>query len=1679
MTAWSFQKRFPDAVTLLTAFAIFISGFKSSFAQPSASFSAIPTVGCAPLTVAFSNTSSGANSYYWDFGNGNTSTLANPSTVYLTPGFFTVILIAINTSNGQRDTLTASNYIHTVTPPNADFSALPLAGCAGEAIISFTNSSTGAVTYTWDFGDGGTSTLQNPTHVYATAGNYTIKLIATNGFGCNDIEIKNNYITIHPKPNANFTSPVTSSCDSTDAFAFSNNAPGNILWLWDFGDGATSTLQNPTHVYNAIGSFTVTLIATNNWGCIDTVTISNYINIGNTLVPNFTVNNSTGCGTLNAIFNCSVPNATGWLWNFGDGGTSTLQNPSHLYTNTGNYNVTLTVTTTTGCNGTVTLPNYILIDPLPVANFTVAQVNPCDPYTFQFTNTSTDGITYLWEFGDGTTATSQNPVHVYPEDSTYNVTIHVFSANGCETILTLDSVVNVIDYKPMINGIPRIGCTPLPVNFTTNAYPGAISWLWNFGDGNTSTLQNPSHTYTATGDYAVKLNISTVDGCLDSNKRTNYIKVVDGQISYTPDTFVVCLPFTVPFIDPTEGRNYWHWDFGNGDTSNQQNPTYAYLDTGTYVVTLQTSMAGGCSQFLNPYAIFVVKPFIPEVIHIPFASPCSPYTIQIMDSVPGVTEWLWDFGDGTTDTAMSPTHIYAQPGTYTITVYMIIPDACPTTHSVTVTFGHPNPIQINNTSMCSDDTIHFSIATPLAFTSYNWNFGDGSSISNLQNPDHVYGIAGDYITTLITTDTSGCVDTFYTDTLEIRALTVGFITSDPTTSCDNLLVHFTNTSVNAVSYLWNFGDSTTGTGINPNHNYSNPGSYNVTLTATSGGCVKSLTQPNFVTVYEALANFSFSTSGNCYPVTVNYTDLSVNPVVWFWEFGDGTTDIVQSPTHVFTSQPDSSVRLTIIDNHGCVDVKTKTNITGTPVKAFISDTLGCSPFIVSFSDSTNNATSWLWDFGDGNSSTQQNPVHTYSANGSYIVHVSVMLAGCTTQYTFPIPITVIDPVADFVSPTVAVCAPSLVQFNNLSLNAVSYLWGFGDGTTSNAQNPSHIYNVPGDYTIALTVTDSLGCTGTEIKIDYIHVPGTFAYFNLVSQLNCLNTFVVFQDSSINATGWNWNFGDGYTDTVQNPQHLYQDTGSYIVSLITTDSLGCTSVYTYPDTIFVYPVPNAQGTSATLGGCNPYTASFTNSSTGAVSYVWHFGDGDTSTAVNPVHIYNNAGVFTAQVVAINQFGCTDTFSAATVTVNETPLASFIIDTTTGCSGSAFTITNTSTNLSNPNYYWSAGTLVSAQQTPSFTFVNPGFYSVQLIIVNSNGCSDTTIQTNVIEVYDTMPPPAATMLSVSVLNNTSVEIKWLPCAAFDLEEYRLFRFNSSTNIFDLIYSELHPGNSNPNVTGYYLDNGLNTLQNTYTYKIQTIDRCGYRLVLDSSVAHTTINVTAVAVGQNINVGWTPYGDCPVSGYEINRTEVQSSLSQLLGTIAPNTLTYTDSALNCPFEYSYRITALDLCGNAYTSLSDTAVAVPVSPLVNQAVEVMRSTVVNNKSVLTEWLPPVIARQRVLKYNILRSTDNMNFTLVGSVPAAVLSFTDDLVDVMAQNYFYRVDVINDCNLAGILSNNSSSILLQSDYYNDITWLWWTGYDKWDAGVDYYLIEKLDENGVWKQVKVVAGTTTEAELDE
>jgi len=188
--------------------------------------------------------------------------------------------------------------------------------------------------------------------------------------------------------------------------------------------------------------------------------------------------------------------------------------------------------------------------------------------------------------------------------------------------------------------------------------------------------------------------------------------------------------------------------------------------------------------------------------------------------------------------------------------------------------------------------------------------------------------------------------------------------------------------------------------------------------------------------------------------------------------------------------------------------------------------------------------------------------------------------------------------------------------------------------------------------------------------------------------------------------------------------------------------------------------------------------------------------------------------------------------------------------------------------------------------------------------------------------------------------------------------------------------------------------------------------------------------------------------------------------------------EQPLYCPEAYSYRIKATSLCNTTFYSLSDTSNAEPENVLESQKVVVVRSTVINDRDVLTEWLPPVLAPNRVVQYTVLRSSDNISFAEIASLPASSFSYIDYNTDVHSQEYYYKIEVINDCNLAGAPSNNSSSVLLKSDWQNERTKLWWTPYKNWDAGVDYYIIEKENISGQWIPLKTVDGTELNTIVD-
>jgi len=431
--------------------------------------------------------------------------------------------------------INAFEAVNTGTPPPAaDFSGSPTSGCAA-LTVNFTDLSSGDITsWDWDFGDGGSSTAQNPSHQYSSAGTYTVSLTVT-GPGGSDTETKTNYITVNGPPTAGFSGSPTSGTEPLTVSFTDQSTGGATSWDWDFGDGGTSTAQNPTHEYTTAGTYTVTLTATNACGS-DIETKTDYITVNPCVAPtaDFAGSPTSGDAPLTVSFtDQSSGNPSSWDWDFGDGGTSTAQNPSHEYTTAGTYTVTLTATNACGSD-IETKTDYITVTeptPAPVAAFSGTPTSGCAPLTVAFTDESTGEITsWDWDFGDGGTSTAQNPSHEYISGGTYTVSLTVTGPGGSDTETKTDYVTVNVAPTAGFSGSPTSGDYPLTVNFTDQSSGNPTSWDWDFGDGGTSTAQNPSHEYTTAGTYTVTLTAANACGS-DIETKTDYITVTEPSLN--------------------------------------------------------------------------------------------------------------------------------------------------------------------------------------------------------------------------------------------------------------------------------------------------------------------------------------------------------------------------------------------------------------------------------------------------------------------------------------------------------------------------------------------------------------------------------------------------------------------------------------------------------------------------------------------------------------------------------------------------------------------------------------------------------------------------------------------------------------------------------------------------------------------------------------------------------------------------------------------------------------------------------------------------------------------------------------------------------------------------------------------------------------------------------------------
>jgi len=462
----------------------------------------LPTEG---QSVKFMDTSTGSPiSRQWDFGDGSTSIEQNPVHVFTKAGFRKVTLVATNGVGSKRA-------LKTITivpaPATASFVFSPSSPKAGQ-IVQFADTSLGDPTsWLWSFGDGSTSTTRNPSHVFAASGSYTVTLTATNNTGS---KTSSQTVKVEVALAASFTySPALPTAGQ--AVQFTDASTGSLTsWQWYFGDGTSSTAQNPSHAFASAGSYSVTLTVMNAAGqnsVTKTVTVAS----ASTLVASFAYSPaSPTVGQAVAFTDGSIGGPTSWSWVFGDGSTSTAQNPSHTYTTAGSKTVTLTASNISGKNS---ISKTVAVVAALAASYTYSPASPVVDQAVKFTDASTGSPTsWAWDFNDGTTSTLQNPSRAFVAAGSYSVTLIASNASTSSNVVR---VVTVVPKTVLLASFTYSPASPLvdqAVQFTDTSTGNPAVWIWDFGDGATSALQNPSHTYAAAGAKAVTLTVSNGEG---------------------------------------------------------------------------------------------------------------------------------------------------------------------------------------------------------------------------------------------------------------------------------------------------------------------------------------------------------------------------------------------------------------------------------------------------------------------------------------------------------------------------------------------------------------------------------------------------------------------------------------------------------------------------------------------------------------------------------------------------------------------------------------------------------------------------------------------------------------------------------------------------------------------------------------------------------------------------------------------------------------------------------------------------------------------------------------------------------------------------------------------------------------------------------------------------------------
>ncbi len=1263
------------------------------------------------------------------------------------------------------------------TQVTADFTVNTTTGCGSlQASFSDASTSTAGAIVSWEWSGDLNGMQQNPNRIFGTPGTYSICLKVTDDAGNIGEICKDDYITVFSLPVPDFTAAQPQGCvPLVVTFADASQAADAPItnWMWGLG-GSCGTVSNtsaegPSCTYDITDNYGINLTVIDANGCTNTITKTDFISVSPAPVADISGNNLVGCDaphTTNFMNNNPDPNVT-LNWDFGNGNTFQGDNPPAVtYNDPGFYNVAVIATNISSqCADTLILTDYVQVG--AYAEFTSSVQGGCEDLSVSFTDISPEPATEIeWDFGDGNTSTAANPTYTYEVPGCYTVKLSR-TAQGCPSVVFASECIQV-DPQPDVwyANDNNIGCTlPHVVNFSAIS-SSAVAWSWDFGDGNTSDEQNPTHSFESFGEFPVTLTVTNVFGCTNS-ATVNTINLTELKAVLDDTDISGCAPLEVALTESSisvTDITSWDWEVksaSNSYTSSDEAPTFSVIDTGIYDVILIVTNTLGCQDTtIFSQSIEVGTPPVINFTADPVET-CIEWDINFTDaSSPNTEEWFWDFGNGENSTEQNPTLSYPDTGYYDISL-VGTHNGCVNTLTLDDYIFVKAPVaKFRAINFCEEPFRRKFKNNAIDADEVMWDFGvEGidTDVSTETNPEYIYAETGTYVVTMTVFNSFTQCSHTITKSIEITNPAANFSVTE-TEGCRPYTLIVEENSQDAVAWQWSAPGATIAdpTAQQPSIVYDNVGIYSdVELIITDvNNCRDTILFTGTISVGRAVSDFTMDVTGGCLPLTVNFSENAISEFgtidSWEWTFGDdlgASTD--PNPTFTFTEPGLHNVKLVVTDNWGCRKMK---NIVGAievtdPVANFTADSLGCTWAGISFNNSSQGvALDHFWDFGDGETSIEKNPTHFYTTQGIYTVCLTITdKFDCVSTICRENSIDIANPVAGFsVDSTFASCPPLPVNFTNESLNASAYTWDYGDNSgLSNLDDPSHIYTIPGVYNVTLRAFRTEACQDSLITQDLIVLDGPEGEYQFDIDTSCAPAVITFTATSVANYMYIWDFGLGDLDTTQisavNDQvsFTYTEPGTYYPTLSFLNNTGC--FRTLPS---VGPIVVASSTPAFEASqtvlCNAgETVNFINLSSSATpiqSVEWLFEGGSpaTSTEFEPQVTYNNAGFFDVRMV-IDNGGCTDTLLMPDyIKLGDAPDIDFSVSASTGCTPLTVNFTDNSSvaNSSVVSWEWDFGDGDIADiQSPTHIYTNEmaNSYTATLTITTADGCTATRSET----------------------------------------------------------------------------------------------------------------------------------------------------------------------------------------------------------------------------------------------------------------------------------------------------------------------------------------------------------------